>query len=78
MSRLQGRVLHVIVVALTAIAVLGIGKPALAQGGQICRDEGNLTICGDEFRDFKADLGIDGYELAGNRFCVCNCPTVRS
>jgi hypothetical protein len=66
MSRLQGRVLHVIVVALTAIAVLGIGKPALAQGGQICRDEGNLTICGDEFRDFKADLGIDGYELAGN------------
>lgn len=51
---------------LTALLAMSSGKPAHAQGGQICRDEGNITICGDEFKDFTFDLGIDGYQLIGN------------
>jgi hypothetical protein len=41
-------------------------QAAQAQGARVCRDQGNLTICGDTFEDFKPDLGIDGYRIAGN------------
>jgi hypothetical protein len=52
---------------LLAVWALSFGaKPAYAQGGQVCRDEDNLTICGDEFKDFEQDLGIDGYRISGN------------
>lgn len=47
------------------VLLLG-AQPAHAQGSRVCRDQDDITICGDEFRDFTFDLGIDGYQIIGN------------
>lgn len=52
--------------ALITLFLLGGAKPAHAQGNRVCRDQGNLTICGDEFTDLSNDLGADAYRLTGN------------